>query len=134
MHQMNNTLRVLLLAVPLLLAASAQAQGKAAWKELSSFHTVMSQTFHLAEEGDLKPIRERSAEMAEKARAWKASAIPAEYKDVKGIEQHLNDLVEGSAKLDERIKAGAKDEEVLEYLSALHNVFHNIVGLCRPGH
>lgn len=110
------------------------AQNKTEWKELSAFHTVMSQTFHPAEEGDLKPIRERSGEMVEKAKAWKASAIPADYKDVKDIEESLSALVDGSTKLEAKIKAGAKDEEITEDLSALHDVFHTIVGLCRPGH
>lgn len=113
---------------------SAIAQSKAEWKELSAFHTVMSQTFHPAEEGDFKPIHERSGEMVEKAKAWKASAIPADYTDVKGIGTSLDALVDGSSKLDAKIKAGAKDEEILKDLSALHDVFHTIVGLCRPGH
>lgn len=123
-------------AVALMSIASIStfAQGKKAWPELSAFHSVMSQIFHPAEEGDLKPMRERSGELLEKAKAWKASAIPDDYGDVKGIEESLSALVEGSAKLDERIKAGAKDEEVLKDLGALHDVFHTIVGLCGPGH
>jgi len=123
-------LNALLLTIPF----SASAQEKAEWKELGAFHAVMSQTFHPAEEGDLKPIRERSGELVEKAKAWKASAIPADYTDVKGIQESLNALVDGSIKLDAKIKAGAKDEEIVKDLSALHDVFHTIVGLCRPGH
>ena len=42
--------------------------------------------------------------------------------------------MDGSIKLDAKIKAGAKDEEIVKDLSALHDVFHTIVGLCRPGH
>ena len=30
------------------------------WKELKEFHKVMAQTFHPMEEGDYKPIRQRS--------------------------------------------------------------------------
>jgi hypothetical protein len=123
-----------LVAAILATQLSTYAQNKAEWKELSAFHTVMSQTFHPAEEGDFKPIRERSGEMVEKAKAWKAIAIPADYTDVKGIGTSLDALVDGSSKLDAKIKAGAKDEEILKDLSALHDVFHTIVGLCRPGH
>ena len=68
----------------------AIAQNKAEWKELKDFHTVMSQTFHPAEEGNLKPIRERSAEMVKAAEAWKKSAIPADYKNVKDIQETLS--------------------------------------------
>lgn len=97
--------------LPILAIGKASGQGRPQWKELSAFHTVMSQTFHPAEEGDFKPIRERSGEMVETAKSWKASAIPAEYKDVKGIEESLTALVDGSTKLDSKIGAGAKDEE-----------------------
>lgn len=132
---MRTNTRIPILALLLLFASiTAFAQNKTEWKELSAFHGVMSQTFHPAEEGDLKPIRERSGELVEKAKAWKASAIPADYTDVKGIQESLNALVDGSIKLDAKIKAGAKDEEIVKDLSALHDVFHTIVGLCRPGH
>ena len=84
---MRTNTRIPILALLLLFASiTAFAQNKTEWKELSAFHGVMSQTFHPAEEGDLKPIRERSGELVEKAKAWKASAIPADYTDVKGIE------------------------------------------------
>ncbi|MFN7691001.1 MAG: hypothetical protein ACK5QU_07970 [Bacteroidota bacterium] len=112
----------------------AFAQNKAEWKELKDFHTVMSQTFHPAEEGNLKPIRERSAEMVKAAEAWKKSAIPADYKNVKDIQETLNKLVDGSKNLDKQIKAKASDEEIKKSITALHDVFHTIVGLCRPGH
>jgi hypothetical protein len=134
---MNNIIRsVWTIALTIAFATTSLAQhhshGSTQWKEQSAFHTVMSQTFHPAEEGDLKPIRERSGEMVEKAKAWKASTIPADYTEVKGIETSLDALVDGSSKLDAKIKAGAKDEEILKDLSALHDVFHKIVGLCRP--
>jgi hypothetical protein len=125
---------LVLFLLPILAIGKASGQGRPEWKELSAFHTVMSQTFHPAEEGDLHPIRERSVEMVAKAKSWQASAIPADYKDVKGIQENLAALVDGSTKLDAKIKAGAKDEEILKDLSALHDVFHKIVGLCRPGH
>lgn len=131
---MKHPIRALMLLALVLVQFSVSAQHKTTWKELSEFHTVMSQTFHPAEEGDFKPIRERSGEMVEKAKAWKASAIPADHTEVKGIETSLDALVDGSSKLDAKIKAGAKDEEILKDLSALHDVFHTIVGLCRPGH
>lgn len=125
---------LVLFLLPILAIGTASGQGRPEWKELSAFHGVMSQTFHPAEEGDLHPIRERSVEMVAKAKSWQASAIPAEYKDVKGIQENLAALVDGSVKLDAKIKAGAKDDEILKDLSALHDVFHRIVGLCRPGH
>ncbi|MFN3875343.1 MAG: hypothetical protein ACK4L7_05490 [Flavobacteriales bacterium] len=132
---MKNQLKTIVMTAAMLLASPlAFAQGKSAWKELSEFHAVMSQTFHPAEEGNLEPIRKRSAEMVEKAKAWKASAIPADYKDIKGIEKSLDALVDGAIKLDQRVKSGAEDAALFSDLNALHDVFHTIVGLCRPGH
>jgi hypothetical protein len=120
----------------LLIALSANfanAQNKATWKELKDFHTVMSQTFHPAEEGNLKPIRERSAEMVKAAEAWKKSTIPADYKNVKDIQETLSKLVDGSKNLDKQVNAKASDAELKTSITALHDVFHTIVGLCRPG-
>lgn len=126
--------KIIYTAIIALSTTFAIAQNKAEWKELKDFHTVMSQTFHPAEEGNLKPIRERSAEMVKAAEAWKKSAIPADYKNVKDIQETLNKLVDGSKNLDKQIKAKASDEEIKKSITALHDVFHTIVGLCRPGH
>ena len=52
---------------------------KDAWTELKEFHKVMAATFHPAEEGDFKPIRERSGEMALKAMAIQKGRIPTSF-------------------------------------------------------
>jgi len=121
-------------ALLFLVIGISNAQTKLEWKELSEFHTVMSQTFHPAEEGNFKPIRERSAEMIEKAAAWQKSAIPADYKSVKKIKKNLALLVKGTKALDKNIKSGSSDEKILTDLTALHDVFHNVVGLCMDEH
>jgi hypothetical protein len=120
-------------AVIALFTTFAFAQNKAEWKELKDFHTVMSQTFHPAEEGNFKPLRERSEEMIKAAEAWKKSTIPADYKDTKSIQETLAKLVDGSKGIDKQVKAKASDDELKKSITALHDVFHTIVGLCRPG-
>ena len=102
------------------------------WKELKTFHSIMAQTFHPAEDGDLKPIRERSGEMAEKAKLLAASKPPAEF-DKPEMKRAVEELVIGTKKLDEMVKNKATDKEVTEFLSGLHDTFHKIVGLCQPG-
>ncbi|HSB10705.1 MAG TPA: hypothetical protein VLM38_14550, partial [Blastocatellia bacterium] len=42
-------------------ATTASGDGGDTWNELSSFHSLMSQTFHPLEEGNLTPIRTRAA-------------------------------------------------------------------------
>jgi hypothetical protein len=100
------------------------------WPELKAFHGVMSQTFHPSEEGNLQPIKERSKEMMEKATQLADSKIPLEYKTdaiVKAVEQLKTD----TKKLHKMIGNKASDKEITAALSALHDVFHQIVGLCK---
>jgi hypothetical protein len=99
------------------------------WKEMKDFHQVMSQTFHPSEEGNLQPIKTRIGEMVQKAEALKASKVPAELDNNK-VRKHINKLVKDSKKLQAMIAAGASDAEITKSLSALHDVFHKIVGLC----
>ena len=110
----------------------ANGQGiMAKWPQLKSFHGVMSQTFHPSEEGNLTPIKTRSGEMALKADSLAASTIPAEF-DKPEIRKAVIQLKLDSKKLDKMIKRKAStDAEITKALSDLHEVFHQIVGLCK---
>lgn len=99
------------------------------WPAIKTFHGVMSQTFHPAEEGDLNPIKTRSEEMVQKANALSKEAIPAEFK-TPAILTSIKKLQAGSKKLDLLIKAKGNNKEVLAAITSLHDVFHEIVGLC----
>ena len=105
---------------------SANAQAKAKWPEMEAFHKVMSQTFHPAEEGKLEPIRTRSGEMLEKAKAWQKSTAPEGY-DKKALKKPLKQLVKGAKELDKMIKDKASDADVTARLTTLHDVFHEIM-------
>lgn len=101
------------------------------WAELKSFHEVMSQTFHPSEEGDLSPIKTRSAEMIEKANLLAKSAIPAVY-NTANIQRAVKSLQKGSKALHKLVKnKKGTDEQIKKSLSDLHDVFHEIVGLCK---
>lgn len=127
---MKNLTALFALALLILLSTAASSQTKVEWKEKDAFHTVMSQTFHPAEEGNFAPIRERIGEMVQKAIDWQKSEIPADFKNVQDIKENLNKLVAGSESLNNKIKANCTDSEILSDLSVLHDVFHSIVGLC----
>lgn len=99
------------------------------WPQLKEFHTVMSQTFHPAEEGNLEPIKTRIGEMVEKASALKSSTIPAEFNN-KNVVKAVSKLETNSKKLQKKIDAKASDEKIKKSITALHDVFHQIVGLC----
>lgn len=132
---MTNKVKSVLVAALMVFAAGfVSAQDKVEWKEMVEFHKVMSQTFHPAEEGNYQPIRERSGEMVEKAIAWQNATIPSGFTNVKGIKKNLKQLVKKSSVLDKKIKAGSTDEEIKAGLTVLHDIFHNIVGMCSDEH
>jgi hypothetical protein len=99
------------------------------WPAIKTFHGVMSQTFHPAEEGDLNPIKTRSEEMVQKADALSKEAMPVEFK-TPAILASIKKLQAGAKGLDKLVKAKGSDEATLKSLTALHDVFHEIVGLC----
>jgi hypothetical protein len=107
---------------------TTKAQSLDKWTELKEFHEVMASTFHPSEEGNYKPIRARSAEMAEKAQKLADSKIPKEF-DNADVKKAVAKLAADSKSLDEKNKAGISNEELGKLLSALHDTFHQIVGL-----
>jgi superoxide dismutase len=100
------------------------------WKELSAFHVVMSQTFHPSEEGNLQPIRERSAEFLERAKDLQKGKIPS-LLDTPAIHQSIDELVTGGSELNQMVSNRADDKTLTKKLEELHDVFHTIQGLCR---
>ncbi|MFI5219251.1 MAG: hypothetical protein ACHQNT_07150 [Bacteroidia bacterium] len=122
--------RLLLIPAMLLISFTGFTQSKLdKWPELKTFHGVMSQTFHPSEEGNLQPIKERAGEMLEKAQALASSKIPPEFTtDV--IISATRRLVAGSVDLKTSIDNKESDEVITKKLSALHDVFHEIVEKC----
>jgi hypothetical protein len=125
---MKKIIFVLSLITVLICAKAQNAMSK--WPELKAFHDVMSQTFHPSEEGNLQPIKERSKELATKASALSKSNIPNEFKNDK-VKKTFLKLAEDSKKLNKQIE-GKKisDADIIKSLNSLHDVFHQIVGLC----
>ena len=120
-------IKFLFAAIALFFISFASAQVKD-WKEKNEFHKVMSQTFHPAEGGNLAPIKSKIAEMQAKAVAFQKSEIPAELPNKEEIKKNLDELVNGTKVLAKKIKKNASDEVIKTQLTALHDVFHKIVG------
>ncbi|NJO03651.1 MAG: hypothetical protein HC880_19985 [Bacteroidia bacterium] len=129
---MKKTLILLLLALVGCSLNQAPAQSIFdKWEALDSFHEVMAQTFHPSEEGNLEPIKTRSGEMAKKADALAKTPIPDEFASA-AIQSAVKQLQKDSKMLHKLIKSKqASDEQITKSLSALHDVFHEIVGLCK---
>jgi hypothetical protein len=125
-----------LLSLALLCFAAQSASAQSifdSWAELKNFHGVMSQTFHPAEEGDLAPIKARSGEMAKKAGTLAKSDVPDQF-NTPAILDAVKRLQSGSKALNKLVKAKAADDQITASLTALHDVFHEVVGLCREEH
>ena len=110
---------------------NSQAQHKEfeEWKELKAFHEVISHTFHPMEEGNFKPIREKSGELNAAAQKLADSKIPADLK-TKEVVAAVKELTVKTKEVDNLVKSKASDKEVQASLTAVHDSFHKIVGLC----
>lgn len=111
----------------------AQAQKKAKWAEMETFHEVMGKTFHPAEKGDLQPIKTRSQEMVDKAIAWQNSTAPEGYNQA-AVKKSLKKLVKGAKEINKMVQKNAADDELKKELSELHDVFHEIMEKCEDTH
>jgi superoxide dismutase len=100
-----------------------------AWAALQDFHGVMSQTFHPAEEGDFKPIMQRSGEMAAKAKMLLESPIPASFRNDK-VANSIKLLATEAEALDEMVKKKVDEAKVKTALFALHDRFHEVMKEC----
>ncbi|MCS7012644.1 MAG: hypothetical protein NZM05_03280, partial [Chloroherpetonaceae bacterium] len=101
------------------------------WKELDDFHTVMAETYHPIEEGNFAPIRARAGELAQRAKEWANSSPPANYTVKPEFKTAMDSLVKESAHLAEIIAKNAPNSEVKIALTALHERFHQVEGMCQ---
>ncbi len=124
------TFKFLVLTVLALAFTDVSAQSSMdKWPALKEFHGVMSQTFHPAEEGNLQPVKTRSEEMMNKAAALLKSDIPADFR-TPAILNAAERLQMKSKALHKMVQAKASDADITKSLTELHNIFHEIVGLC----
>lgn len=125
------SIKALLILAVLFTANSISAQSVSQkWPTIGAFHEVMSQTFHPAEEGNLAPIKARSEEMMNKAAAILKNDIPEEFR-TEAILASAERLQIKSKQLHNLVTSKAADEVILKSITALHDTFHEIVGLCK---
>jgi hypothetical protein len=125
-------LSTLLLVLALGFTAHAEDAKKAAWPALKAFHTVMAQTFHPSEEGNLKPVRTRATELVEKADALSKGAVPKDYNSPE-MQDAVKRLQAGTREVKKMVDDNATDEELKDRMVGLHDNFHEIMGLCSKG-
>lgn len=106
-----------------------QAQ-KADWKEMHAFHSVMSKTFHPAEEGNLQPVRDNAKELVAKAKSWQFSGVPAGFNATKSKEV-LKRLVTKCTTIEAAVKDKKSDDSLKAMITEAHEIFHELMEKCR---
>lgn len=115
--------------ITVLLSVSSFAQ-KAEWKEMKDFHTIMSSTFHPAEENKLQPLKENASSLTTKAKAWETSAVPAGFNA--GVTKPiLKKLVKQCKEIEKSVQKNKSDAELKTMITAAHDTFHEIMEKCR---
>ncbi len=111
------------------LAALTGFSQEPKWLEMENFHTVMSLSFHPAEENNLQPIKEKSAELLSKAIAWQKSVAPEGFNG-EVTKPILKRLVKQCRLVNAEI-GNKTDAELKVMLTKAHDIFHEIKEKCR---
>ena len=102
----------------------------APWPEMETFHSFMAATFHPADEGNLKPLREKADSLYYAAKNWQASTIPYNYKPTETAAA-LKKLVKQCASIKKYVGANMSDKDLTHLITEAHEIFHNITGECK---
>jgi len=103
---------------------------QASWKEMQDFHSVMSVTYHPAEENNLKPVKDSAAVLVQKAKQWQSAKVPTGY-NATLTKPVLTQLVADCTQLEAYVKAGKSDVELKKQITKAHETFHEIMEKCR---
>jgi hypothetical protein len=99
------------------------------WPAMKSFHEVMSRTFHPAEKGNLEPLKNFSETLENSAKSLTTKEVPAEFKTEK-LMASIKRLQGRTTELNKLVKTGASDAELTKTVTEVHDIYHEIVGMC----
>lgn len=105
-------------------------KGQEKWKEMYDFHSVISDTFHPAEEGNLKPVKDSATALVKRAVAWQTAPVPKGYNKTVAAEQ-LRKLVDATLQLEADVKMNKPDPELKAGITKVHDIFHTIAEKCK---
>ncbi len=120
-----------LIAISIISIGTLHAQTNAPeWKEQKQFHSLMSRSFHPAEEGKFAPLKQNIDSLTIVAKAWYASSIPSNFKP-KETKENLEILIKKCSVLNKAIKDNKPDADLKKLITDAHDTFHTIVGECK---
>lgn len=99
------------------------------WPEMNAFHKVLAETFHAAEKDNFKPIRDLSGALYAKSILLQDSDIPKPLLKPE-VSSALIRLEKKCASLNKLVAKNAKEKSIMKMISAVHDVFHEVQGLC----
>ncbi len=103
---------------------------EAKWMEMENFHAVMSVSFHPAEENNLQPLKEKSADLLSKAKAWQKSVAPEEF-NADATKPILKHLVKQCKLIKAAVNDNTADTALKVMIIKAHDIFHEIKEKCR---
>lgn len=109
---------------------AAFSQPVNTWKEMEGFHTVMSTTFHPAEENNLQPLKEKAAALLAEAKAWKKSTVPQGY-NAALTKPVLKRLVKQCGIIKNAVDNRKSDTELKNLITEAHDIFHELKEKCQ---
>lgn len=102
------------------------------WKEMNAFHTLLAATFHPAKEKkDLKPLREKSEQLAAASRTWAASTPPAACAS-DAVRSPIVSISVDALAIGNQVLASASDADLTLAITALHAKFEAVDKMCAP--
>lgn len=123
--------QITLFAAALLLTVSSFGQAKFNdWPEMKTFHSILAETFHPAEEGDMKPIKSRSHELFQNAKLINATPFPDAY-DNDVMHKEIKKLVKETDKLNALVVRDEQNTTIMKQLNIVHDIYHGIAGMCK---
>lgn len=123
--------KLLTLVAAVLFTITNFAQSKFEnWPEMKTFHTILSETFHPAEEGDMQPIKNRSHELLLNVKLINKSPVPSAM-DNEQMRKTLKRLEKETDKLNALVVRQEQSNTIMKQLNIVHDTFHEIAGMCK---
>tara|TARA_B100001057_G_scaffold133730_1_gene133139 strand:+ start:308 stop:1321 length:1014 start_codon:yes stop_codon:yes gene_type:complete len=99
------------------------------WPEKNTFHKVLAQIFHSAENGDLKPLRNMSGALYAQAILLQDSDVPKPILKPE-VSLSLVRLEKKCGVLNRLVGKNAREKSLMKAVVAVHDIFHEVQGLC----
>lgn len=121
--------KILFIAISFIASLVLFAQ-QPTWKQLDNFHSVLSATFHPAEQNNLKPVKDSATVLLAKAKDWQIAAVPTGFNAVV-TKPILKKLVAQCTAIKKAVQLNKTDHELKILITNAHETFHEIMEQCR---